>query len=170
MRKTVLALLIALSFGTAAQAAEFIVVGSNDPGLKTGQSLDGGAHLPLYAGHTLTLMRPSGEVITLQGGPGGVVLPGASAGGGGASKFDAVQALFARPPSGRTYGARRGFCPGPEVLDNIDAIVRSYQAGCRADARAAFIDYLKAKGVSPADADVLYSRTIVSDPDDGGAP
>ena len=36
MRKTVLALLIALSFGTAAQAAEFIVVGSNDPGLKTG--------------------------------------------------------------------------------------------------------------------------------------
>jgi hypothetical protein len=166
MRRTVVALFFALSFGSVAQAAEFIVVGSTDPNLKTGQSLDGGEHLPLYAGRTLTLMRPSGEVLTIRGAPSGIVLPGASAGQGGGSKFDAVQALFARPPSGHTYGARRGFCPGPEILDNIDAIVRANQAGCHADARAAFIEYLKVQGVSAQDADALYARTIVTDPAD----
>lgn len=151
---------MAVLAGSAAIAKEYIVVSSNDPGVRTGQSFDGGARVPLGPGRSLTLMKVSGEVITVQGGPGGAVLPG-DPGAGDNPKFAAVQSLFAPPPSGRTYGAQRGFCPGPEALDNIDAIVRSYQAGCKSDARQAFQDYLKAHGVSPADADKLYESTVV---------
>jgi hypothetical protein len=148
MRAASIAALAALAFGGQAMAADFIVVSSTEPSVKTGQALDAGAHLAVSAGRTLTVMRPSGAT-----GPGDAV------------KFAAVQALFKRPPSGHAFGAQRGFCPGPEALDNIGAIVRSDQAGCKADARSAFQDYLKAHGVAAADADALYASTAVADAD-----
>jgi hypothetical protein len=160
MRRVIVGLAVAVLVSSTAIAKEYIVVSSNDAGVRTGQSFDAGARVPLGAGRSLTLMKVSGEVVTVQGGPGGAVLPG-DPGTGDNPKFAAVQALFAPPPSGRTYGAQRGFCPGPEVLDNIDAIIRSDQAGCKSDARKAFQDYLKAHGVSQADADKLYETTVV---------
>jgi hypothetical protein len=166
MRGLMLGLAFALLAASAASAKDFIVVSSTDPGVKTGQAFDAGARVPLSAGRSLTLMKVSGEVINVQGGPSGVVLPGNAAGEN--PKFAAVQALFAPPPSGRAYGAQRGFCPGPEALDNIGAIVRSNQAGCKADARKAFQDYLKAQGVSAADADNLYASTVVGSEADAG--
>jgi hypothetical protein len=167
MRRFVLGVAVALLAGPAAIAKEFIVVSSSDPGVKTGQAFDGGARVPLGPGRALTLMKVSGEVITVQGGPGGVTLPGDAAAGDN-PRFAAVQALFAPPPSGHAYGAQRGFCPGPEVLDNIGAIVRSNQAGCKTDARKAFQDYLKAQGVSAADADNLYAASVVTSEADAG--
>ena len=161
MRRVIFGLALAVLMGSAALAKEYIVVSSNDPVVKTGQSFDGGARVPLGAGRSLTLMKLSGEVITVQGAAGGAVLPG-SAGSGDNTKFAAVQALFAPPPSGRTFGAQRGFCPGPEVLDNIDAILRSYQSGCKSDARKAFQDYLKAHGVRAADVDDRYASAAVA--------
>ena len=160
MRTVLLGFVMVLTVSSAAVAKDLIVVSSGDPSVKVGQSLDAGASVSVGPGHSVTLMRPSGEILTLQGGPGGIVLPGHS-GADDDGKFSAVQALFSRPPAGRTFGARRGFCPGPEVLDNIDAIVRSNQAGCKADARKALQDYLKSKGVPGPDAERLYDETIL---------
>jgi hypothetical protein len=169
MRRILYGLMIAALAGSSAMAKDFIVVSSNDPAIRTGQSLDAGAKLPLAAGHSLTLMRPSGEIVTVQGGPAGAVLPGSPTAQASPTQFAAVQALFARPPSGRTFGAQRGFCPGPEALDNIPAIVRSNEAGCKADARKAFQDYLKAHGVDPAEADGLYANTVLGSEGSPGA-
>ena len=150
--------LLALSAASMALAKDFIVVSSTDPSVKVGQALDAGAHLAVAPGAHLVLMRPSGESVKAAGGAGGLVVPGAVA-QTDPSKFSGVQALFARPPISHAFGAQRGFCPGPEALDNISAIVRSNQAGCKADARKAFIDYLKAQGVEAQDADRLYEAT-----------
>lgn len=165
MRGIILGFALALTAGSIAAAKDFIVVSSTDPSIKTGQALDAGEHLALGTGRALTLMRPSGEVLTVHGGSIGAILPGVGAQADN-SNFAAVQALFAPPPSGRTFGARRGLCPGPEILDNIAAIVRSDQHGCKADARSAFIDYLKAHGVDPGDADRLYTDTVAVASDD----
>jgi hypothetical protein len=151
---------VALLASTTALAGEFIVVSSNDPAVRKGDSFDPGARLPLGPGRSATLMKLSGEVITLQGGAAGAGVPGVSGEAANNARYAAVKALFAPPPSGRAYGAQRGFCPGPEALDNLDAIVRSNQSGCKADARKALQEYLKAHGVSEADADQLYADGI----------
>jgi hypothetical protein len=162
MRCVLFGVVAAVLAGSAAMAKDFIVVSSSDPAIRTGQSLDAGSKLPLAQGRAITLMRPGGEIITIKGGPDGATLPGAPASPSGATQFAAFQALFSPPPTGRTFGAQRGFCPGPEALDNIPAIIRSNQAGCKADARKAFQDYLKAHGVEAADADRLYANTMLS--------
>lgn len=169
MRRAVFAAIALASIATGALAKDFIVVSSSDPAVKTGQALDAGVHLAIAPGHSVTLMRPSGEIVTVRGGANGAVVPGQAAASVDDTKFAAVQALFTRPPSGRAFGARRGFCPGPEVLDNVDAIVRSYESGCKADARKAFLDYLKAHGVSAADADQLYVASVVGPSDEEAA-
>jgi len=162
MRGIAFGAVLALSLASTAVAADFIVVSSNQPEIRIGQALQAGSRAQVEAGHSVMLMRPSGEVITLKGAPGGAVLPAVTAKTDDA-KFAGVQALFARPPSGRTFGARRGLCPGPEILDNIPAMVRANQSGCKSDARSALQDFLKSQGVTAADVDKLYAETSVGE-------
>ena len=150
MRRALLGLVLALGFSGAAQAAAFVVVSSNEPSIRTGESLEAGAHVALPAGKSLTVIRTSGEVTTLHGGPGGAVLPGAMIAQADPARFDTLKALFQRPPTSRTFGARRGFCPGPEGLSTMDAILLAYQNGCQGDARAALKIYLQSQGAPAA--------------------
>jgi hypothetical protein len=152
MRRTLLGLVLALGFTGMAHAADFIVVNSNDPGIKRGEAYEAGARLPLGAGKTLTLMRASGEVMTIKGGPSGAVLPGAKLAAADTARFDALRALVAPPPEGRTFGARRGgICALPESLLTMDDIVYAADHGCQAQARIALQTYLdKAQNAAPA--------------------
>ena len=165
MRAASLCFVLAVAMAGAAIAQDFVVVSSTEPGLRPGQAIDGGAHLMVGPGHSVTLIRPSGEVLALQGAAGGVTAPAGRADGTGTS-FAALKSLFVPPQSGRAFGARRGFCPGPEVLDNVGAIARASQAGCKADARAAFQAYLMAHGVSREDAEKLYKTSVAQDTDE----
>ena len=162
MRGIAFGAVLALGLASTAAAADFIVVSSSQPGIRVGQALEAGSRATVEPGHSLMLMRPSGEIVTVQGAAGGAVLPAVTAKTDDA-KFAAVQSLFARPPSGRTFGARRGLCPGPEILDNIPAMVRANQSGCKSDARSALQDFLKSQGLSAADVEKLYAETIVGE-------
>lgn len=129
------------------------MVSSTDPAIRTGQALDAGAHLNLAPGKSLTLIRTSGEVLTLQGSPRGAVLPAGSMAQNGGARFQTLQALLQRPPAGRTFGAQRGFCPGPDAYTTLDAIVTAAQSGCASDARLALHAYLERQGVPAGDID-----------------
>jgi hypothetical protein len=136
--------LLAAAFAGAAQASDYIVVNSSDPGVKRGQALDAGARVPVAAGKTLTIMRTSGEITTLTAGANGVVLPTAHAAGDSA-RIEGLKALLEPPPAGRTFGARRGsgICPPPESLTNLDDILKAAdQPGCKAAAREALDAYI----------------------------
>ncbi|HEX4096815.1 MAG TPA: hypothetical protein VHX64_08805 [Caulobacteraceae bacterium] len=153
MRGIVLGLVLALGAAGAAWASDFVVVSSSDPGIRAGQGLDAGAHLNLGPGRSLTIIRTSGEVMTVQGSPRGVVLPASASGQNGGARLQTLQALFQRPPAGRTFGAQRGFCPGPAAYTSMDAIITAFQNGCQAEARKAMNVYLQRHGVSGADLD-----------------
>jgi hypothetical protein len=157
MRRIVLGLVMVMAFAGVARAGDFVVVNSTDPAFRPGQSFDAGAHVRLSAGSSLTLVRTSGEVTILKGAPNGVVLPN----GGGPqnpASFDALQAMFSRPPSGRAFGARRGFCPGADALMSMESILTAYQRGCQTEARDALKAYLKAQGVlAPPTVATTYS-------------
>jgi hypothetical protein len=155
MRVLGLGIALAFALGANAMAGDFIAVSSNDPGIRPGQALNAGGHIALPPGASLTLIRPSGEVLSLRGAVGGVTLPGPTP--ARANQYAAVQSLFTPPPAGRTFGARRGFCPGPEVLDSIEAILRADKSGCKKAARAAFRTYLIANGVSESETDQIYA-------------
>jgi hypothetical protein len=152
MRRALLGLVLALGFTGLAHAADYIVVNSTDPGIKRGEAYDAGARLPLAVGKTVTLMRASGEVMSVRGGPSGAVLPGARLASADAARFDALRALVAPPPEGRTFGARRGgICAMPESLVTMDDIVYAANHGCQAQARVALQTYLdKAQNAPPA--------------------
>ncbi len=163
MRRLVLGCALALVAGGAALAHDFIVVSSTDPSVKTGQSLDAGAHLAIGAGKRVTVIRTSGEVVTLQGGAGGATLPGAQSAQADSGRFDALHALFQAPPTGRSFGARRGFCPGAEALTTLDAILQADRTGgCKRASREAFRAYLKKAGAP--DADSLYAAPAADAP------
>jgi hypothetical protein len=164
MRHFVLGGMIALAFSGAALAHDFIVVGSSDPAIHKGEALDAGSRVSLAPGRTLTLIRTSGEVMTLTGSLGGVTLPGASVASADPARFNALHALFQAPPAGRTFGARRGFCPGAEALTTLDSILQADKSGCKRASREAFQAYLKKAGAP--DADSLYATPAV----DGAAP
>ena len=155
MRRIILGLVVSLGMAGMAWASDFVVVSSTDPAIRAGQGLDAGAHINLQSGKTLTLIRTSGEVTTLQGSAHGVVVPAqALAQNGGGGRFETLQALFQRPPSGRTFGARRGgVCPAPAAYTTMDAILTAYQNGCQSEARQALHAYLDRRGVNTADLD-----------------
>lgn len=150
MRRFLIGVSLSLAFGGAAMASDYIVVGSSDPAIPRGQAFDAGAKVALGAGKTLTLMRASGEVVTLKGSAAGATVPGAKLASADAARFETLRALVQPPPEGRTFGARRGgICPAVETLTTLDDIVRTAEAsGCKAVARQALDAYL-AKSATP---------------------
>jgi hypothetical protein len=144
MRGTVLGVLAALAFGGSALAADFVVVASSDPAIKKGAALDAGAKVALAPGATLTIMRPSGQITTLRGAPGGVTVPAMRVAAADSAKFEGLKALLQPPPEGRTFGARRGgICPPVETLTQLEDILRvADQAGCKTVARQALDAYI----------------------------
>ncbi len=162
MRRLVLGGLLALALGSSALAHDFIVVSSTDSSVRTGQALDAGAHLAIAPGKSVTVIRTSGEVVTVQGGARGATLPGVQTAQADSGRFDALHALFQAPPSGRTFGARRGFCPGSEGLTTLDAIIQADKSGCKRASREAFQAYLKKAGAP--DADNLYAAPATDTP------
>ena len=162
MRRLVLGGVIAMALGGAALAHDFIVVSSTDPSIRTGRALDAGAHLPVAPGKSVTLIRSSGEVVTVQGGAQGATLPGMKTAEADSGRFEALHALFQAPPSGRTFGARRGFCPGAEALTTLDSILQADKSGCKRASREAFQAYLKKSGAP--DADNLYAAPATDAP------
>jgi hypothetical protein len=144
MRKLLTGLVLSLMCGGAAMASDYIVVGSTDPAIKRGQAFDAGAKVALGAGKTVTLMRASGEVTTLRGAAGGVTVPANKLASADAGRFETLRALVEPPPSGRTFGARRGgICPAVETLTTLDDIIRTAESsGCKTVARQALDAYL----------------------------
>ncbi|MGZ5986772.1 MAG: hypothetical protein ACXWK7_17745 [Caulobacteraceae bacterium] len=151
MRRSLVGVVLALAFAGAANASDFIVVNSTDPGVKKGQALDAGAHVAVAAGKTLTIMRPTGEISTLTAGAAGVTLPGPKVAVVDSARFDNLKALIDPPPPGRTFGARRGggICPPVASLVTLDDILRVADGpGCKAEARAALDAYIAKAGAS----------------------
>jgi hypothetical protein len=154
MRRALIGVLAAAAFAGAANASDYIVVNSSDPGVKRGQQIDAGARVAVAAGKTLTLMRSSGEITTLTAGANGVVAPAARLAVVDNARMDTLKALLEPPPPGRTFGARRGgagICPPAAGLTTLDDIVRIADTpGCKAEAREALEAYIaKAGGAAP---------------------
>lgn len=144
MRKLLIGFALSLVVCGTAAASDYIVVNSTDPGFKRGQAFDAGARVALGAGKTLTLMRASGEVVTLRGAAAGATVPGARLAAADTARFETLRALVEPPPTGRTFGARRGgICPAVESLTSLDDIVRTAESsGCKTVARQALDAYL----------------------------
>ena len=151
MRRSLMGVVLVLAFAGAANASDFVVVNSTDPGVKKGQALDAGAHVAVATGKTLTIMRLSGEITTLTGGPAGVTLPNVRLAATDPARFDNLKALIDPPPPGRTFGARRGggICPPVASLVTLDDILRVADGpACKAEAREALDAYVAKAGVS----------------------
>lgn len=139
---------------TAAVARDYIVVGSNDPGVARGQAFDAGARVALAPGRTLTLMHASGDLLKVQGAAGGVVLPKRAASQGDADRLAILKVIVA-PPEARTAGGvalrktRGGVCPTPDAVTTLDAVVQVHQAGCTSEASQALEAWIA--GHMPAD-------------------
>lgn len=148
MRKLLIGVVLSVAFGGAAAASDYIVVSSSDPSIPRGQALDAGARVALGAGKTITVMRATGEVMTLKGGASGVVVPAAKMAAADSARFETLRALVEPPPQGRTFGARRGgICPAIESLTTLDDIVRVAEtSGCKTVARKALDAYLAQNG------------------------
>lgn len=146
MRRILIGVLLAAGIAGAADASDYIVVNSTDPEIKRGMALDAGMRVPVAAGKTLTVMRASGEITTLQAGPAGVTLPGARLAANDSARFDSLKALIDPPPQGRTFGARRGgtLCPGATTLDDILKLADT--PGCKSEAREALDAYIAKAG------------------------
>jgi hypothetical protein len=148
MRRILIGVLLAAGIAGVANASDYIVVNSTDPSVKRGQALDAGAHVPVAPGKSITVMRPSGEIITLQGSGGSVTLPGARLAQNDTARFDSLKALIDPPPPGRTFGARRGgICPPATSATTIDAILKlADTSGCKDEARQALDAYIAKAG------------------------
>jgi hypothetical protein len=151
MRKLLIGVALSLAFGGVAVASDYIVVSSSDPAIKRGQAFDAGARVALGAGKTMTLMRATGEVITVRGAAAGATIPGGQLAAADAARFETLRALVEPPPQGRTFGARRGgICPALESLTTLDDIVRVAEtSGCKTVARQALDAYLAKTGAAP---------------------
>jgi hypothetical protein len=146
MRRFLTGVLLAAGLAGAANASDYIVVNSTDPSIKRGSALDAGMRVPVAAGKSLTVMRATGEVTTLQAGPTGVTLPGARLANSDSAKFDSLKALIDPPPAGRTFGARRGgaLCPDAATLDDILKLADT--PGCKSEAREALDAFIAKSG------------------------
>lgn len=144
MRKALIGLILSVSAASSASAGDYIVVKSTDPTVQQGQALDAGARVALGEGKVVTLMRASGEITTLKGGAGGAIVPRERLASVDGARLEALRALVAPPPSGRTFGARRsGVCPTPDTLLKLDDILQVAKApGCDAVAREALDIYV----------------------------
>ena len=142
MRKIIIGVALALAAAGAARAADYVVVKSTDPGIKAGLTLDGGQRVNLGPGQTLTLIAAAGDVTTLRGSASGAVAPARRTPAADAGKIAALRVLIDPPPTGRTFGGRRGgVCPDPNSLKTLDAILAVQDAGCAAAARVALDAY-----------------------------
>ena len=139
MRGTILGVILAgVAAAGAAQAADYVVVKSTDPAIKAGLALNGGQRVNLAAGQTLTLIAAGGDVTTLKGGASGAMAPARKTAQADAGKLEALRVLIDPPPTGRTFGGRRGgVCPDPATLRTLDDILAVQQADCAPAARAA---------------------------------
>ena len=148
MRRILIGVLLAAGLAGAANASDYIVVNSTDPTVKRGLALDAGMRVPVAAGKSLTVMRASGEVTTLQASATGVTLPGARLASADSARFDSLKALIDPPPQGRTFGARRGgFCPPAASASTLDDILKlADQSGCKAEAREALNAFIAKAG------------------------
>ena len=148
MRRLLLGVLLAAGVAGAANASDYIVVSSSDPSIKRGMALDAGMRVPVAPGKSLTVMRASGEVTTLQAGPSGVTLPGSKLATSDGARFDSLKSLIDPPPQGRTFGARRGgaLCTDPANLDDILKLADT--PGCKTEAREALAAYIAKNGGS----------------------
>lgn len=144
MRRAILGLILAGGVAGAAQAGDYVVVGSTDPAFRPGTELDAGQRVALGAGQTLRLINATGEVITLRGAASGATTPprGAPA---DATRMAQLKVLIDPPPASRTFGGRRaGVCPDPSELTTLDQILAVQSGGCATQARAALDAYLAA--------------------------
>lgn len=146
---------LALAFAaSAALARDYIVVSSTDPAVAKGQAFDAGARIPLAPGRTLTLMHATGDLMKVQGAPGGVVLPRRTASQGEADRLAILKVIVA-PPEERPAGGvklrktRAGICPTPDTITTLDAIVQVYQAACAPEAAQALDSWIASH--TPAD-------------------
>lgn len=148
MRRIPIGVLLAAGLAGAANASDYIVVNSTDPTVKRGLALDAGMRVSVAAGKSLTVMRASGEVTTLQASATGVTLPGARLASADSARFDSLKALIDPPPQGRTFGARRGgFCPPAASAATLDDILKlADQSGCKAEAREALNAFIAKAG------------------------
>ena len=146
MRRFIISVLLAAGVAGAANASDYIVVNSTDPGIKRGMALDAGMHLAVAAGKSLTVMRASGEITTLQATAAGVTVPGAKLAASDGAKFDSLKSLIDPPPAGRTFGARRGgaLCPDASSLDDILKLADT--PGCKSEAREALQAFITKNG------------------------
>ena len=150
----ILAGLALAAFASAAAARDYIVVGSTDPAVARGQAFDAGSRIALPAGRTLTLMHASGDLVTVKGAAGGVVLPRRVASQGEADRLAILRVIVA-PAERRTVGGmklsrtRGGLCPPAARVATLDAIVQVHQAGCSAQASEALEAWIAAH--PPAD-------------------
>lgn len=137
MRGIVLVFSLAMT-GGAAEAGDYVVVASSDPGLVAGQELDGGQRVALGAGRSATLVHVSGDMTVLRGGPAGAVVPTRRMASADASRIEALKSLIAPPAEGHTFGGRRGgICPDPADLRTVDQILSAQAGGCTRQAREA---------------------------------
>lgn len=122
---------------TAATARDYVVVSSTDPALAQGQSFAAGERVALPAGRTATLMHASGDLMRIQGAPGGVLLPRRAASQGEADRLAILKVLVAPAVRSNVGGARvlaaktrSGVCPAAHSVTTLDAIVQVFQSGC----------------------------------------
>jgi len=140
---------------TAAVARDYVVVGSTSPAIARGQGLEAGARVSLAPGQTLTLMHASGDVVRIKGAQGGVVLPRRSASQGDADRLAILKVMVAPAASEKvgSVGARRtrsGICPEPARIVTLDAIVQTYQAGCKSQATQALDVWIESRPLAEA--------------------
>jgi opacity protein-like surface antigen len=142
MRRIIIGIALAIAAAGAAQAADYVVVKSTDPQIKAGLTLSGGQKVNLGAGQTLTLIAAAGDVTTLKGGPTGATAPIRRTVQADAARLDALRVLIDPPPTGRTFGGRRGgVCPDPATLTTLDDILAVQKGDCAGAARAALEEY-----------------------------
>lgn len=145
--------LAGLALAAPAAARDYIVVGTTDPGVARGQAYDAGVRIALPPGRTLTLMHASGDLVTLRGAAGGVVLPRRAASRGDADRLAILKVIVA-PAERRTVGGERlsrtrSLCPAPVNLTTLDAIVQVQEAGCADEAGQALEAWIAAHPPAP---------------------
>jgi opacity protein-like surface antigen len=142
MRRIIIGTVLAIAASGAAQAADYVVVRSTDPTIRTGVTLNGGQKINLASGQTLTLIAAAGDVTTLRGGPAGATAPVRRAPQADGARLEALRVLIDPPPTGRTFGGRRGgVCPDPATLKTLDDILAVQRGDCAGAARAALEAY-----------------------------
>lgn len=142
--RALLAGLAVAAMAGAAAARDYVVVASNDPAIPRGLSVDAGARLAVPAGHSVTLMHASGDLLTLKGAAGGVTAPLRKAASADATRLEVLRAMVAPNTREVAVGAsqrrsRSGVCPSPDMLTSLDAIAQVQDAGCT-DAAAAALE------------------------------